>query len=185
MHNITTFVIHLYSLAEIAKMVDGTLHGDGTLTVTTISTDTRKIWQPDSCLFIAISTSKNNGHHYLAQVDKQGVAAAIVSEAPTQNINYILVADTMKALHKLATYHRMRFPIPTIAVTGSNGKTIVKEWIAYLCEDSYKIYKSPKSYNSQIGVPLSVWQMDSTYNLAVLEAGISLPNEMNLSLIHI
>lgn len=79
MHNITTFVIHLYSLAEIAKIVDGTLHGDGTLTVTTISTDTRKIWQPDSCLFIAISTSKNNGHHYLAQVDKQGVAAAIVS----------------------------------------------------------------------------------------------------------
>lgn len=179
MHNITTFVIHLYSLAEIAKIVDGTLHGDGTLTVTTISTDTRKIWQPDSCLFIAISTSKNNGHHYLAQVDKQGVAAAIVSEAPTQNINYIIVADTMKALHKLATYHRMRFPIPTIAVTGSNGKTIVKEWIAYLCEDSYKIYKSPKSYNSQIGVPLSVWQMDSTYNLAVLEAGISLPNEMD------
>lgn len=178
MHNNTTFVIHLYSIAQIAQIVDGSLHADGLLYVTTLSTDTRKIWQPESCLFIAINTPKNNGHYYIHQATKQGVAAVLVSEVPKEKVPYILVSDTILALHKLAAYHRSSFDIATVAVTGSNGKTIVKEWIAYLCQDSYSVFKSPKSYNSQIGVPLSVWQLNGSYNLAILEAGISMPSEM-------
>ncbi|PCJ65888.1 MAG: bifunctional UDP-N-acetylmuramoyl-tripeptide:D-alanyl-D-alanine ligase/alanine racemase [Bacteroidetes bacterium] len=174
----STFVFGLYQLSEIAQIIDGTLHGNGTVSISTISADTRTVQQAPSCLFFAVTTSKDNGHNYLPQAKKQGVAAAVVSEKPKEDLNFILVSNTLDALQKLAKYHRKQFAIPTIAITGSNGKTIVKEWVNYLLQETFSICKSPKSYNSQIGVPLSVWQLNNNYNLSVFEAGISQVDEM-------
>ena len=93
-------------------------------------------------------------------------------------LHFVLVADTLKALQQLAIHHRSKFAIPVIGITGSNGKTIVKEWLYQLLHEDYHIVRSPKSYNSQIGVPLSVWQMDEQHTLGIFEAGISQPGEM-------
>ena len=92
--------------------------------------------------------------------------------------NFLLVNDTLDALQQLAAYHRQQFNIPVIGITGSNGKTIVKEWLYQLLHEDYNIVRSPKSYNSQIGVPLSVWQMNEQHTLAIFEAGISQQGEM-------
>ncbi|HAY89605.1 MAG TPA: hypothetical protein DCY51_09205, partial [Bacteroidetes bacterium] len=113
MHNNTTFVIHLYSLAEIAKIVDGTLHGDGSLSIVNIYTDTRSSRQ-HAALFIAISTTKTNGNTFVPQAISQGAVAVLVSAIPNIGCNYILVKDTLYALQKLATYHRAQFTIPTV-----------------------------------------------------------------------
>src|SRR5690606_4665645 len=94
------------------------------------------------------------------------------------NCNWLFVQDTLHALQQLATYHRKQFAYPVIAITGSNGKTIVKEWLYQLLSPEYHIVRSPKSYNSQLGVPLSLWQMDGQHNLAIIEAGISKVGEM-------
>ena len=178
MHNNTTFVIHLYSLAEIAQIVDGTLHGDGSLSIVNIYTDTRSSRQ-HAALFIAISTTKTNGNTFVPQAISQGAVAVLVSAIPNIGCNYILVKDTLYALQKLATYHRAQFTIPTVAITGSNGKTIVKEWVSTLLSDQYSVCKSPKSYNSQIGVPLSLWRLNFNHTVGIFEAGISEPNEMD------
>ncbi|MGB0849778.1 MAG: bifunctional UDP-N-acetylmuramoyl-tripeptide:D-alanyl-D-alanine ligase/alanine racemase, partial [Bacteroidia bacterium] len=128
--------------------------------------------------FVAIVTDKNNGHNYIEAALKQGSRAILVSQKPTVECDYILVPDTLVALQTLATHHRKKYTIPTIAITGSNGKTIVKEWVSNLLSYEFNVCKSPKSYNSQIGVPLSVWQLKDSHEIGVFEAGISQPNEM-------
>jgi alanine racemase len=143
--------------------------------------DSRRILQPSSSLFFALKTEHNDGHKYLLNTHKKGIRNFIISEQPgieLSDSNIILVEDTLAALQQLAQFHRNHFSFPVIGITGSNGKTIVKEWLNHLLEEEYTIVRSPKSFNSQIGVPLSVWQMDGQHNLGIFEAGISSAGEM-------
>jgi len=171
-----------YTINEVADIVSGAL------TVNTINTqisdiaiDSRKLNSPLTSLFFALVTSRNDGHKYIEDLIKQGVQNFCVSVIPDNlgnKANFIMVEDTLIALQKLTAHHRMKFNIPVIGITGSNGKTIVKEWLWQLLSEEKTIVRSPQSYNSQIGVPLSVWQMSSLHDLALFEAGISEPGEM-------
>ena len=172
-----------YKISGISDIVNGRLIklADNTV-IEHLQIDSRKITHPASSLFFAIVTPHRNGHTYIEEVYKKGVRNFIVSQKPPSakfpEANIILVDDTLKALQDLAAHHRKQFDIPVIGITGSNGKTIVKEWLNQLLEDKINIVRSPKSYNSQIGVPLSVWQMHEGHELAIFEAGISQPGEM-------
>src|ERR1051325_6201267 len=144
--------------------------------------DSRKINSPATSLFFALKGPRRDGHIFIAEAYDKGVRNFVVSEKIDEtaypDANFILVDDTLIALRQLATYHRKQFQIPVIGITGSNGKTIVKEWLYQLLYRDYSIIRSPKSYNFQIGVPLSVWQMNSHHTMALFEAGISQPGEM-------
>lgn len=144
--------------------------------------DSRRVSQGTASLFFALKTEHGNGHRFVKDAWKRGVRNFIVSEpVPVEELehsNIILVSDSLEALQKLAAHHRSRFSIPVIGITGSNGKTIVKEWLHQLLQQDHNIVRSPKSYNSQVGVALSVWQMNEQHNLAIFEAGISKPGEM-------
>ena len=144
--------------------------------------DSRKAFLPTTSLFFALQSSRRNGHEFIGELYQKGVRSFVVSQSVDSSVftdaNFIRVSDTLEALQQLAAYHRSRFSIPVIGITGSNGKTIVKEWLFQLLQPDYIIARSPKSYNSQIGVPLSVWQLRSQHTLAIFEAGISLPGEM-------
>lgn len=136
----------------------------------------------DQTLFIAIKGVRNNGHDYIPEVYERGCRSFLVTEKVDASrfpgATFLLVEDTVLALQQLATSNRKQFKYPIIGVTGSNGKTIVKEWLSFLLGDSFSICKNPKSYNSQVGVPLSVWQLTDKHNLGIFEAGISQPGEM-------
>ena len=147
--------------------------------------DSRKLLFPASSLFFALGGPRRNGHTFIKELYNKGVRNFVIADSKgVEEItsfpgsNFLLVEDVLSALHSLAAFHRLQFNIPVIGITGSNGKTIVKEWLYQLLHTDYQIVRSPKSYNSQIGVPLSVWQMNQTHTLAIFEAGISLPNEM-------
>jgi len=147
-------------------------------------TDSRRLISPVSTLFVAIVTQKNDGHKYLNDLFEKGVQCFLVSRLPKDNVrlmdgaSFILVPDTLAALQNICKAHRQRFAIPVLAITGSNGKTTVKEWLYQLLASKCNIVRNPRSYNSQIGVPLAVWQMNASHNLGIFEAGISLPGEM-------
>ncbi len=144
--------------------------------------DSRKIYSPVNSLFFALKGFRRDGHQFILEVYKKGVRNFVVSDSQSikeyPGANFILVKNTLDALQQLAAHHRKRFNIPVIGITGSNGKTIVKEWLYQLLQADHNIVRSPKSYNSQIGVPLSVWQMNEQNTLAIFEAGISQPGEM-------
>jgi alanine racemase len=144
--------------------------------------DSRRLIFPATSLFFALRGPRRDGMTYLEELYRRGVRNFIVSGTPNmENIpeaNIVRVTDTLAALQRLAAFHRARFSIPVIAITGSNGKTIVKEWLNELLEADYSIARSPKSYNSQTGVPLSVWQLQPVHTLAIFEAGISRRREM-------
>ena len=151
--------------------------------ITTLLTDSRKISNPAETLFFALTTKTNDGHNYVNDLYIQGVRNFVVSSKypiwdTLSGANFLIVKDPLHALQKLATYHRRKFDIPVIGITGSNGKTVVKEWLYQLLHKDYNIVRSPRSYNSQTGVPLSVWQLDDRSTLGIFEAGISLPDEM-------
>lgn len=171
-----------YSIQTICSVVQGKLIFQGPdVRIEHLVYDSRRIEQSSSSLFFALISEHNDGHRYLLNAWKKGIRNFIVSEAPQQELkdsNIILVNDTLDALQELAGFHRGHFSIPVIGITGSNGKTIVKEWLNHLLEDDYQIVRSPKSFNSQLGVPLSVWQMNEQHTLAIFEAGISSPGEM-------
>ncbi|MFD2248544.1 bifunctional UDP-N-acetylmuramoyl-tripeptide:D-alanyl-D-alanine ligase/alanine racemase [Pontibacter ruber] len=148
-------------------------------------TDSRKLSQPVGSLFFAIRGKYNDGHKYLAQLYAQGVRQLVVEQGEPEaqkalypEANILLVHNSLEALQKLAAWHRSQFHIPVIGITGSNGKTIVKEWLSQLLSPDEQIAKSPRSYNSQLGVPLSVWQLNQNHTLGIFEAGISQPGEM-------
>jgi alanine racemase len=144
--------------------------------------DSRKVAFPEYSLFFALKGTRRDGHTFLREANRKGITNFVVSEEPTEPLeeaNVIVVKDVLNALQTLAAHHRSRFHIPVIGITGSNGKTIVKEWLNQLLNDRYNIVRSPKSYNSQIGVPLSVWQMNESATLGIFEAGISQSNEMD------
>ncbi|GAB4131665.1 MAG: bifunctional UDP-N-acetylmuramoyl-tripeptide:D-alanyl-D-alanine ligase/alanine racemase [Bacteroidia bacterium] len=146
--------------------------------------DSRKISQTKDVLFFAIKGERHDGHKFISDLYQKGIRNFAVQELPANaeeifpEANFLVCRDTLKALQILAHHHRNNFTFPVIAITGSNGKTIVKEWLWQLLRDDYHIVRSPKSYNSQVGVPLSVWQMEEQNTLGIFEAGISHPGEM-------
>jgi len=146
-------------------------------------TDSRSLSFPEESVFFAIKTARNDGHRYISELYKRGLRNFVLSDenidlASLPEANIVWVDDAMLALQQLAIAHRKCFDIPVVAITGSNGKTIVKEWLWQLLRRDVQITRSPRSYNSQIGVPLSVWQLDEQTDLGIFEAGISQPGEM-------
>ena len=174
----------LYNIEEIASIISGEAFFNASREdrITDLLTDSRKINHAAGSLFFAIKGERHDGHRFIEELFHQGVRNFIVTELLPElkklEANFIVVGNALDALQKLTAFHRKRFPIPVIGVTGSNGKTIVKEWIYQLLRTDKNIVRSPKSYNSQIGVPLSVWRMNEDHQLAIFEAGISLPGEM-------
>ncbi len=170
-----------YTLSDIAAIWQ--LTGDfPNLPIHELLLDSRKLSAPQFSLFFALKGDRRNGHQYIPELYKKGVRYFVISDQVATQLYpdayFFKVPDTLAALQSLAASWRKEFLIPVIAITGSNGKTIVKEWL-YQCLHSYfKIVRSPRSYNSQIGVPLSIWQMDESHELAIFEAGISQPGEM-------
>src|SRR5882757_2025221 len=145
--------------------------------------DSRRLIFPETSLFFSLKGPRREGSFFMEELYRRGVRNFVVQEpAPSAvafpDANIILVKDSLAALQQLASWHRRQFSLPVIGITGSNGKTIVKEWLNQLLEDEFHIVRSPKSYNSQIGVPLSVWQLNEAYELAIFEAGISRRGEM-------
>ena len=145
-------------------------------------TDSRKIILPKSSLFFALKSARRNGQEFIEEVYERRVRCFVVEKGfdytAFPEAVFLLVDDVLESLQELAAHHRSEFNYPVIGITGSNGKTIVKEWLNELLEEDYKIIRSPRSYNSQIGVPLSVWEMNQQHTLAIFEAGISTTNEM-------
>lgn len=153
------------------------------LPIAYLSTDSRTIVSGNETLFFALITSRNDGHQYVRKAYEKGVRSFVISNPKKKlsaypDATFLLVEDTMKALHAVANIKRERFSGNVIGITGSNGKTVVKEWISELLVDDYHIVRSPKSYNSQVGVPQSIWLLDDEADMAFIEAGISQPGEM-------
>ncbi|MDR0667583.1 MAG: bifunctional UDP-N-acetylmuramoyl-tripeptide:D-alanyl-D-alanine ligase/alanine racemase [Prevotellaceae bacterium] len=176
----TSYTIREAAAAMGAPLQDG--HA-GDAVVQSLLTDSRTLTSADGCLFFALVSARNDGHRYIEALYARGVRHFVVRYIPTAlqgcaDADFLLVRDTLAALQQLAAAHRRRFSIPVVGITGSNGKTMVKEWLAWLLSGDRQVVKSPKSYNSQVGVPLSVWQMQSGDEWAVFEAGISQPGEM-------
>jgi len=173
----------MYSIQTITSLVQGKLlHKGKNCIIKHLVHDSRRVSNGEASLFFALKTGNADGHRFIEDAYKKGVRSFIVnrdiSPTPLSDANIILVSDTLVALQHLAAYHRKQFTIPVIGLTGSNGKTVVKEWLYQLLREDYNIVRSPKSYNSQIGVPLSVWEMSQEHDLAIFEAGISQPGEM-------
>src|SRR6478609_7419543 len=174
----------MYTVKHIADILNAeTILINAEANIEQLLTDSRRLIFPETTLFFAIVTPRRDAHNFIAELYERGVQNFVVQKdfdaTAFSNANFIFADDTLAALQLLAAYHRKQFDYPVIAITGSNGKTIVKEWLYQLLSPEYNIVRSPRSYNSQIGVPLSVWQMSSQHNLAIFEAGISQPNEMN------
>lgn len=150
--------------------------------ITNLLLDSRNIFSPQYSLFFAIKGVQHDGHNFIEELIKKGVTQFVIEKDSnvdtTLRANFIVVENTTIALQKLAECHRNQFDYSVIGITGSNGKTIVKEWLAQLLSATFNVVKSPKSYNSQIGVPLSIWEMNENHELAIFEAGISQVNEM-------
>lgn len=175
-----------YSIGEIAKALGlkNPELKDETVTISILLTDSRNVFFPAETLFFALSTKNNDGHKYVAELYKSQVKNFVVSKILPEwknfsKANFLVVPDTLEALQKLAGYHRKKFEIPVIGITGSNGKTVVKEWLYQVLGPDFNITHSPRSYNSQIGVPLSVWQIDEDTDIGIFEAGISQTEEMS------
>ncbi|MCD6598156.1 MAG: bifunctional UDP-N-acetylmuramoyl-tripeptide:D-alanyl-D-alanine ligase/alanine racemase, partial [Bacteroidales bacterium] len=168
---------------EIVKIVEGKLYGNGIGDISQILTDSRSYCMPGETAFFALKGPHHNGHEFINQLKTKGVNCFIISEKPVYNFNekefrFILVKDTLAALHQVAAFNRNQFNKPLISITGSNGKTIIKEWLSQILSKKYKVIRSPKSYNSQVGVPLSLWLLDNEFDYGIIEAGISKPGEM-------
>ena len=197
-----------YTIESIAEYIGARRVGEHEATIDWLLTDSRSLSFPEETLFFALPTKRNNGARYIFELYDRGVRNFVVTEEdfkrmengewkmenamqqdgaqPTPNSqlsildfsNFLIVANPLKALQKLAEAHRENFKIPVIGITGSNGKTIVKEWLHQLLSPDRCIVRSPRSYNSQIGVPLSVWQLNEEAELGIFEAGISEMGEM-------
>ena len=182
-----------YTIETIAERINARRVGDTPATIDWLLTDSRSLSFPEETLFFALTTKRNDGARYIPDLYSRGVRNFVVSKEAYKwvesgqlamsnsdmlAVNFLVVANPLKALQKLAEQHREQFQIPVIGITGSNGKTIVKEWLHQLLSPERVIVRSPRSYNSQIGVPLSVWQMNEQSELAIFEAGISEMGEM-------
>lgn len=190
-----------YTIETITERIGARRVGSRETNIDWLLTDSRSLNFPEETLFFALTTKRNNGARYISDLYDRGVRNFVITEEELkqmesgelkvdssiqftlnsellQTLNFLVVPNTLKALQKLAEQHRDRFQIPVIGITGSNGKTIVKEWLHQLLSPDRRIVRSPRSYNSQIGVPLSVWQMSEEAELGIFEAGISEMEEM-------
>ncbi len=170
-----------YSIREIASILR--LESDSDRIIEHLLIDSRKVLHPNSTLFFALQGAHQDGHSFIPELIAKGVKAFVVSkpvDPDDDDITILQVDHVLDALQHIAAYHRDRFGMPVFAITGSNGKTVVKEWLYQLLHQDHRIVRSPRSYNSQIGVPLSLWQMNDGHEMAIIEAGISEPGEMEI-----
>ncbi len=176
----------MYKVSQIASIIKATSTASkADADIEYILLDSRKLLFPATTIFFALSGPRRSGSSYITELYVKGVRCFVVDETFTEATSkkfskavFLHVTDVLQALQQLTAYHRQQFDIPVIGITGSNGKTIVKEWLYQLLQQDYSIVRSPKSYNSQIGVPLSVWQINKENTLGIFEAGISQPGEM-------
>lgn len=175
----------IYTIKALASITEGICYGNENLVIKNLSIDSRSLQLPEETLFFALRGERHDGHSYIKDLYQKGVRAFVINDLESVDFKqfpdagFVLVSDSLRALQNLAQNHRKNFSYPVFGITGSNGKTIVKEWLYQLLNESYSIVRSPKSYNSQVGVPLSVWNMNNEANLAIFEAGISLKGEMD------
>lgn len=177
----------VYSLSDVAAIVDGQCVGAdaGKQMIRFLLIDSRKLFSPKGSLFFALKSKKNDGHRYVEELLQKGVRAFVTEKVLPSWVShwpdacFIKVSDGLAALQQLAASHRSQFECPLVAITGSNGKTVIKEWLYQSLCEKHPTIKNPKSYNSQIGVPLSVWLMAPQHELAIFEAGISRKGEMH------
>lgn len=173
-----------YPISKIEQWTGGKLYPrlNPDTIITYLFTDSRQLRNASESLFFAIKSKRQDGHNFIPQLIEQGVRNFVIADeswvAKYANVNFIVVKDVVAALQKIAITHRKQYTYPVIGITGSNGKTVVKEWLFQLLNDDYNVVRNPKSFNSQIGVPISVWQMSAENTLGVFEAGISEPDEM-------
>lgn len=178
--------INAYSVGEVARVVGGRCvpRPDDSLLIRFLLCDSRKLVKPESSLFFALRTQSNDGHRFVSELLHKGVKAFVVQNIQDNWLRnapdacFIIHSDPLEALQKLAAYHRVLHKLSVIGITGSNGKTVVKEWLHQLMSGHKSIVRNPKSFNSQIGVPLSVWLIEEKHELGIFEAGISKPGEM-------
>ena len=172
-------------IEEIANSLNAKRVGTNNACIDWVLTDSRSLCFAEETLFFALKTKRNDGHKYIPELYEQGVRNFVVSDLPDdlqhyQDANFLQIPSPLKGLQKLAEKHRMKFDVPVVGITGSNGKTIVKEWLYQLLSPERIITRSPRSYNSQIGVPLSVWLMNEKTEMGLFEAGISEMGEMEV-----
>ena len=179
-----------YSIEKITTLIGARRIGETDAQIGWLLTDSRSLCFPEETLFFALKSTRNDGHRYIEDLYRRGVrnfvveAKGIAEYCPNGNVttmadaNFLIVPSPLAALQRLAERHRDEFNIPIVGITGSNGKTMVKEWLYQLLLPSQKIVRSPRSYNSQIGVPLSVWLLNEQTEIGIFEAGISQPGEM-------
>ena len=194
-----------YTIEKITTLIGARRIGTADAQIGWLLTDSRSLCFPEETLFFALKTASNDGHRYIADLYRRGVRNFVVSKSPKlgddrglnkgmteapsdpqppnlgglyRDANFLIVPSPLEALQRLAERHRDEFDIPIVGITGSNGKTMVKEWLYQLLSPSMTVTRSPKSYNSQIGVPLSVWLLNEQTQVGLFEAGISQPDEM-------
>ena len=173
-----------YTIEKITTLIGARRIGHNDANIGWILTDSRSLCFPEETLFFAIRTQRNDGHNYIPELYRRGVRNFVVEQVPSgagnelAEANFLKVTSTLAALQRLAERHRDEFDIPVVGITGSNGKTMVKEWLYQLLSPQMVVTRSPKSYNAQIGVPLSVWLLEKNTDIALFEAGISQTGEM-------
>lgn len=173
-----------YSIEKVITLIGARRVGDADASIGWLLTDSRSLCFPEETLFFALRSERNDGHRYIRDLYRRGVRNFVVEHVPEEatveyrDANFLKVVSPLAALQRLAERHRDEFDIPVVGITGSNGKTIVKEWLYQLLSPQMAVTRSPRSYNSQIGVPLSVWLLSEHTEVALLEAGISQPGEM-------
>ncbi len=173
-----------YKIEEIVTLTGAHRYGHAATEVEWLLTDSRSLVYPESSLFFAIKTTSGDGHDFIPELYQRGVRNFVVTTLPPgyeqmyAGANFLQVPSALKALQRLAERHREQYNIPVIGITGSNGKTMVKEWLNQLLSPIAKVTRSPRSYNSQIGVPMSVWYLNEQTQIGIFEAGISQPGEM-------
>jgi alanine racemase len=174
----------IYSIEKVATLIGARRYGEAETQVGWLLTDSRSLCFPEQTLFFALRSKRNDGHKYIDELYRRGVRSFVVERVPDNSstiypdANFLMVPSPLAALQRLAERHRDEFQIPVVGITGSNGKTMVKEWLYQLLLPSMRVTRSPKSYNSQIGVPLSVWLLGENSQIGLFEAGISEPGEM-------
>ena len=168
---------------KIAEIINGTLHSGIPVEIIEYSIDSRSVVTPEHTLFFALTGNNHNGHDYIRTLYADGMRAFVISEFREEfnqltGANFIVVENVLTALQQLAAHHRQHTQAEVIGITGSNGKTVVKEWLYQLLANDHAVYRSPRSYNSQVGVPLSLLGIDPKTEIAIIEAGISQKGEM-------
>ena len=170
-----------YSIVKIATLIGARRYGSIDANIGWLLTDSRSLCFPEQTLFFALRTKRNDGHKYIDDLYRRGVRNFVVESLPAEvypDANFLKVPSPLAALQRLAERHRDEFSIPIVGITGSNGKTWVKEWLYQILRPEGGVTRSPRSYNSQIGVPLSVWLLNENSRVGIFEAGISQPGEM-------